>query len=161
MKPRSEEKIIFLDMDGVTIPLALSYFLDTNPGDRIMSNVVIGILNNICQKTNAKIVTNTTHNIDHQGQPSIREVLIRNGLKAEFLHENSKTDFGVNNMNRMVSIRKWLLENGEPENWVAIDDEHFTDSPNLILVDRDVGITLKDMYKVMEKFGVKKHFLEF
>lgn len=155
-----DEKIVFLDVDGVTIPLSLTYYTVDNPGDRIMSNVIIGILNNLCKKTGAKIVTNTTHNIDHPGQPSIKEVLIAQGLQEEHFHQNHKTDYGVTNVHRMMSIKKWLIENGEPENWIAFDDEQFTDDPNLILIDRDVGITLKDMWKAMERFGVKRHFLE-
>ncbi len=155
-----DDKIIFLDMDGPCIPTSLVFFLETNPGDRIMSNVVIGMINNICKRTGAKLVTNTTHNIDHQGQLTIREALIQNGVKEEFFHENHKTDYGVTNSNRMKSINKWLIENGEPKNWVAVDDENFTDVDNLVLIDRDNGITLKDMHKIMEKFGVKRNFLE-
>jgi hypothetical protein len=59
----------------------------------------------------------------------------------------------------MRSIKKWLLENGGPD-WIAFDDESFTDDPRLILVDRDAGITLINMWQALEKFGVKKHFSE-
>jgi hypothetical protein len=155
-----KENILFLDIDGPMIPLALTYYLIDNPGDRIMSNVCVGILNNICRKTEAKIVTNTTHNIDHPGQATIREILIRNGVKEEYFHKDHKTIYGVETHNRMKAIDLWLYLHDNP-NWVALDDEIFTDNPNLIPIDRDKGLDLAAMWKTMDKFGIKRHFLEF
>jgi hypothetical protein len=167
-------KIIFLDIDGPIISSGC-YGIDHMCSMRrtVMNTNAIGYLNLLCKFTDAKIVTNSSHNyhdtprygIDSdslepvvQSHNNLMQDLIQHGVKKEYFHEkwvskypyiSSKMDYDNHNysdLNRLVAINDWIKENGECD-WVCFDDIKFTDLENLIVVDFEHGITFDNANK--------------
>lgn len=155
--------IVFLDIDGVTIPNSMFYFDPAASRNRTMSNTSIGLLNWICKKSGAKIVTNTTHNnyISLENE-NLRQALIRNGLEENNLHSEWHTTYNISCDSRMKAIEYWLIKNHlENIRWVCFDDTQFTKQHNLILTDPDDGLLLHHAVTALAKFGIHHKILTF
>jgi hypothetical protein len=154
------QKIIFLDIDGPIIPTPM-YFNDRSCALNFSqaSNIAIACLNHLCEKSGAKIVTNTFHNT--RKNPSVHEGLVEHGLNKDFLFSfnssSGKTGFPVDSLtpNRMNSISIWIEDFG-PCDWLCFDDSNFTEDKRLILVDFDLGITYKEYRKASNLWGIKE-----
>lgn len=158
------ERIIFLDIDGPIIPAPL-YFIDSTIGfDRhIINTVGLGLLIDLCEQTGAKIVFNTSHNIitSERGgvERTIKEDMIFHGLPEKHIHASWKTRFPNLFVQRFPAIKDWISHHETKENkidWVCFDDENFTSLKNLILVDFETGITLKNIEDAFAFFGVER-----
>lgn len=64
-------KVIFLDIDGPTIPA--SYFLVDNMAswNRRFPDTTVAVIKRLCERTGAKVVFNTTHNRPFKGVDDI------------------------------------------------------------------------------------------
>lgn len=149
--------IIFLDIDGPVIPNTMFFFDGAASQNRTMSNAAIGILNWICKKSGAKIVTNSTHNnyVTQDGE-NLRDALIRNGLEESHLHSSWHTVYNISSDSRMRSIEYWLMKNHmEDIKWICFDDMDFTKKHNLIKVDPDDGLQYHHAKLALTKLGIK------
>lgn len=144
------QKIIFIDIDGPVINTPC-YWVDMQASVRraVMNTQSIGILNRLAYLADAKIVTNSTHNnatIRETGR-TLRDDLIKWGLKESYLHEDWRTEFpwpdwgdGQPIHRRMKGIMGWMEKNGEAD-WICFDDEPFVqDDARLFHIDFDHGI---------------------
>lgn len=78
-------RILFLDIDGVMIP-ATQQLLDPNSSwKRNFPQTTIAVINEICKRTEARIVFNTTHNNPIPNAPDIEVTLVNQGLNEDYL----------------------------------------------------------------------------
>lgn len=153
------QNLIFLDIDGPMIPDYM--FLEwRNPSfERRFCPKCVMILNCMCRKGNALIVTNSTHNW-YEGGQTLREAMIREGVKEEYIYPGLRwrTDYGFMGMHftRMSAIKSWLTKEHPNEfNWIALDDMDFSHEAGdrLLLVDPGEGLTLNIYKKAGDVFG--------
>lgn len=123
------DKIIFLDIDGPMIP-STQYLFDTHASyDQSFNDTCVRVLKLILEKSEAKLVINSTHNnmwekeTDRQGKeiwPGLLNVLIQHELDP-FLHDDPRTVYP--GIDRLSAIKMWLDKNKtEHMLWVALDD---------------------------------------
>jgi len=146
------QKILFLDVDGPLIPSGMYVINKMCSFERTCSPIAVAIVNKLCKNAEASIVLNSTHNIDGE---KAKEELIREGLVASYFHESWKTAYPnkFSGGSRMECIEEWIEDHGEAD-WIAFDDSHFTDDERLILIDFDVGITLRHYNMAGEIWGI-------
>lgn len=148
--------LIFLDVDGVVIPSSMLLYDRNAYSNRTMSNTSIGVLNWLCTKADAKIVTNSTHNSQTIFGKTLKDSFIENGILETNFHQDWKTTFSISCDSKYNAIQYWLNKNHmENERWIAFDDMQFTKSHNLILIDPDDGLLLHHAKKALIKFGIK------
>jgi HAD domain in Swiss Army Knife RNA repair proteins len=153
----TKPKVVFLDIDGPIIN-AGCYGINkaASLSRRVMNTSAIGWVNILCEFSEAKLVTNSTHNRD-DATMSVRDLkgdLINWGLKKEYFHEDWRTKYATTLFDRHVAIQHWLDKNGDHD-WVCFDDYFFKDDPRLVLVDMNDGITYNDFKKAAEIFGIE------
>ena len=150
--------IIFLDFDGplsnarVALQTGMMYW-DFDP-------VTIGVLNNICDVSGAKIVcTSTRAGRTPENYKTVCDFFEKAGLDLHNLHEDWSCQYGLQ-FSREEHIRKWLANHPEVARYSIVDDEDVK-LPNLVKVDANdglltdhfravaghVGCTLGDVYK--------------
>lgn len=160
------QRIIFLDIDGPTIPWPLYLLNGSVSQDRShMSTCAMGLLIKMCKDHKALIVTNTAHNGFKRGDIiDIKTDLINHGLKEEYFHENWHTNFNIEDedhriSDRMIAINHWIYENGEVD-WVCFDDIEFTQNNRLVLIDFYLGIDYNsyksalEVWKIAQPIGI-------
>ena len=161
-----ENKIIFLDIDGPIIPITVdpydSLFRLKHNYDSIL------YLNNLCFRTGAKIVTNSMHNYEDFRDGTLKDDLIKWGIKPEYFHDEWKTIFPhidyskvtskVRGIGRLIAINHWLSFY-DTDKWVCFDDRLFTDLPNLIHIEDGLGIKETHFQRAMDILGKKKEFM--
>lgn len=160
-------RILFLDIDGPVIPIGC-YFHDMMCSHErsVFSTTATGFIKEICKKTGAKIVTNSSHNYHDVGNHTLKDDLkLRGGIPEEYFHSDWRTkypmidpasdQFTVLDIRRMAAIDEWMRRNGEVD-WIGFDDSKYTDSDRLYLVDFNEGITYKHFLAVCERWGVDK-----
>jgi len=145
-----KERLIFLDIDGPMIPsgcyVAYGYEASYN---RKYSPICVAIINRLCHETKAKIVFNSTHNMS--GYDLIDDS-VREGLKFGHMYKEGSFTSYPRVENRKDAINLWLKKHDYNDSnclWCAFDDVDFQHS-NLILIDFDVGITLKHYHKAVK-----------
>jgi hypothetical protein len=140
-------KVIFLDIDGPVIPINVpskTSFFRTH-----FNQESIKWINKLCEKTGAKIVTNSMHNYIDFFDGDLKSDLVSFGITKEYFHENWRTVFpyidysqinsSVRGIGRLYAIYDWLSKN-DADNWVCFDDRNFTNLPNLILINDGMGV---------------------
>lgn len=160
-------RIVFLDIDGPIINTPC-FFLDVNASvcRTVLNTQALGYVAKILESVNAKLVTNSTHNIYDIEDPltaekrNLKTDLIRWGLKPEHFHEVWKTaypypEYSKGESNRLISILQWQEENG-PCDWIAFDDEHFTKQARLILVSELYGIDYEAYLKALKFWKINE-----
>lgn len=165
------QKIIFLDIDGPIINGPL-YHTDMmcSANRSPMNTQAIGYLNYLCDKANAKIVTNSFHNfhLTNNETQDLKTDLIKWGLKSSHFHEKWRTQFSMQSFvqssvytDRLIAIQTWIAENvelGEELKWVCFDDSRFTELKNLILIDFERGIDYNAYKKACNHFSIKPYY---
>lgn len=155
-------KIIFLDQDGPTIPGSMFVFHSNPSFKRIFSPVCIGIVKKLCELSGAKIVCNSSHNTHlnfFSDEPtSLKDDLMSAGIPQDMFHHEWRTKFPVI-CNRMIAIQDWLENNDLHADWIAFDDEKFTDNERLIHVDFSSGITIDHFNKACKFWGIASKFI--
>ncbi|MBO6272578.1 hypothetical protein J6O48_07335 [bacterium] len=142
-------KIIFLDFDGVITTYQSKWKIDMNK---------IKIINNICNKTNAKIVVSSSWRIGYAGDVSaFHEYLKQYFIKNQYLdHFKDTFDKFISNIIGMTEsigglrgdeINFYLKEHPEVNSYVIIDDDSdMLDQQlfNFVQTDTYEGITERD-----------------
>lgn len=145
-------KVVFLDIDGPMIPA--SYFLVDNLASwhRRFPSTTVAVIQRLCERTGAKVVFNTTHNIPFDGVDDIDVALEKQGLDREHIHA---TDLQTKypDLERGLAVKEWLFRHPEVTHWVALDDVKFTDDERLIWVDPDAGVHLGHLNEAIGKLG--------
>lgn len=153
-------KIIFLDIDGPVISTDDSIIDSELRITHIPESICH--LNELCQITGAKIVTNSMHNYNDVEEYSLKDDLIAWGLDADNFHENWRTIFpyidyskiksDIRGIGRFIAIDKWREINGTCD-WVCFDDRKFTVSFRLILIEDAAGIKKEHIDRAIEILG--------
>ena len=140
-------KYIFLDYDGVVnTPIWNEKGkCDYNfPSDGKVNNYqAIMWLNELCKKTNAKIIVSSTwryccHEVSYQ------DCLYNAGLNKDIEIVGCTDWFG--NETRTDEIKSYLLKHKEIEKYVILDDENVEDN-NFIKCNGNYGFGIEEFYK--------------
>lgn len=164
------DKAIFIDIDGPIINTPM-YFLDPNCSLKrsVMNTQAIAYVVKLASFSGAKIVCNTTHNTHDIEDPltgkvtNVKEDLIYWGIPPDLFHEDWMTtypypeyeEYGTHR--RLRAIKEWMVKNGEVD-WVAFDDDNFTDSEKLILIDFDRGIDYDAFRQAIKVWGLEDKY---
>jgi hypothetical protein len=161
-----KQRIIFIDIDGPIINRPC-YYVDIYASVKrsVMNTQAIGYINKLAKLASARIATNSTHNnftVKETGR-TLRDDLIKWGLKTEYIHENWCTTFPWPDLvsdplypthRRLRGIMEWEQENGEAD-WIAFDDEPFVENdPRLMHVDFELGIDYNLFVKACEHWNI-------
>lgn len=148
-------KVIFLDIDGPMIPA--SYFLVDSMAswNRRFPTTTVAVIKWLCERTGAKVVFNTTHNLPYDGVDDIDVALEKQGLDRDHIHA---TDLATKypGIERDLAVKEWLHRHPEVTDWIALDDVKFTDDARLIWVDPDAGVHLGHLNEAIGKLGGQK-----
>lgn len=142
-------KVIFLDFDGVITTYNSKWKIDMNN---------IKIINDICDKTNAKIVVTSSWRIGHRG-----DVLAFNGYLTQYIIEHNYLDNVQDTFDKFIGnivgmtdsvgtcrgneIKFYMNEHPDVENYVILDDDSdMCDYQlfNFVQTDTYEGITERD-----------------
>lgn len=156
------QKIIFLDIDGPVIPGRLCTHNSMPELRLIFAKDSIQLLNELCDSTGARIVTNSMHNYLDIMNRSLKQDLITWGLEESNFHKDSRTCFPkvnyaanpstVRGWGRWLGILDWQQRNGEAD-WICFDDRVFTTDPRLVEIEFEDGITNQSVQRAMSVFG--------
>jgi hypothetical protein len=165
------QRIVFLDVDGPLINTPMFYVdLQCSLKRTVFNTQAIGYVIQLCKIADAKIVMNSTHNTHMINDPltakerSIKDDMIYWKVPAELFHENYHTEYPFprgrkfsdhSTRNRMLSIENWMDDNEEVD-WIAFDDEKFTDDFRLILIDFERGIDHAAYKKALKFWELKE-----
>lgn len=145
-------KIIFLDVDGPLIPGRMYYKPRmTKDGIFLWDPIAVDMINILCEKYDAKVVFNSTHN----DSGHIAMQMHANYHKLNYTHDDCITKYPSNNLTRLGAIEEWISRNGEVP-WIVFDDFKL-DHQNHILVNYENGISINNFYTAMEKFSKRQH----
>lgn len=148
------EKIIFLDIDGPMIPATMLLVDPMSSAHRAFPPTTIAVLNKLCERTGAKVVFNTAHNVSWDGAPNIESAIVAGGLEQQHIRAaDFKTMYP--DIPRDVAVRSWLKNHADVSEWVAIDDTMFIDDERLVFVDSDAGLHVGHLNQAIEKLGGK------
>lgn len=160
--------VIFLDIDGPVISTPQYFINPTASYSRsIMNTNALGWIRGIIKATDAKIVTNSSHNYYLANEKTLKEDLIIHGIEEEDFHVDWRTNFyqpfesndpGIPDDSttlREKGFLNWLKEHPEVTNYVIFDDLKFTDDPKLIHVRFEEGITFDHYLQALDIFDVK------
>ena len=142
-------KAIFLDFDGVITTYNSKWKIDMNK---------IKIINDICDKTNAKIIVTSSWRIGYRG-----DVLAFNGYLTQYIIEHNYLDQFKDTFDKFIGnivgmtdsvgtcrgneIKFYMNEHPEVENYVILDDDSdMCDDQlcNFVQTDACEGITERD-----------------
>ena len=148
----SDEKVVFLDIDGPMIPATCFLYDRMASYERRFPPTTLAVIKAVCERTGAKIVFNTTHNISFPEVDDICVALVKQGLPAEYLHQDHHTRYPE--LDRDLAVKEWLGRH-PTEAWIAFDDVHFTKDERLIFIDSDAGLHIGHLNIAVEKLGGK------
>lgn len=127
-------RVLFLDVDGVFIP-ARVYMMagQTKPIVTTFCPSVVGMVNDICEQTGAKLVIHSSwlrtnlqflncDLFDHTGETNTHNWMIHQGLKAEYFHEDHSCQYRFSGT-RWMAITDWLLDHPDITDYWILDDE--------------------------------------
>jgi hypothetical protein len=147
-------RVVFVDVDGVVIPSTFVLVDRDACWERRFPAHTIAVLNELCSRSGARIVTNTTHNQPRTDVPDIADALVAAGLDPAHLHPTDSLTL-YPDMGRDDAVREWLGRHPEITDWVAYDDAAFTQDDQLIWVDPDSGLTTCHLNQALERFGCR------
>lgn len=152
--PSDATFVVLLDIDGPVIPATQLLVDPMSAWDRLMPATTIAVLNRLCERTGALIVLNSTHSDPMPDVPDIVEALVLAGLDRRHVHPtHDRTAYPE--VPRAQAAAEWLAAHPEVDDWVAFDDEAFTDDERLIWVDPDAGLHLGHMNRALVRFGAR------
>lgn len=132
-------KVIFLDIDGPMIPATMFLIDRMCSFNRVFPATTVAVVNELCKRTGAKIVFNTTHNRPFTDVPPIGEALVNHGLDASHIHPTDPHT-RYPDIARDLAVKEWLARHDEVEDWCALDDVLCADEDHMVLVDPDAGL---------------------
>lgn len=148
-------KILFVDVDGPLIP-STEFLLDKLCSfQRRLPKLQIALLNAICDRTGAKVVMNTTHNMMYPDIPNIRDAMVASGFNSDYFHtDRPSTQYP--NGSRSNAVISWLSGFGsDVTDYVCIDDVMCAVPDHMELIDPDLGLQLSNVNRIIERFGGK------
>lgn len=164
------DKILFLDIDGVFIPRR-AYFMahQSKPIVSEFDPCVVGMVNDICKRTGAKLVIHSSwlrsslsflsHKFDGQ-DPTVKNWMVRQGLKEEYFHEDCEAKWRMSG-HRWLAIADWLTDHeGQVEDYRILEDEHML--PGYVVPSKvvqtafDEGLLTEHYTAICIDFGVPK-----
>ena len=157
-----KQRIIFCDIDGPVINTPM-FYLDHNcsMGRTQMNTQALAYVVRLCKIAGAKLVTNSTHNTHNLTDPltgsvrTLKDDLVRWGVSPDHFHDHWRTDFPNYRGSRQYAIDKWIDDKDYDVDWVCFDDEKFTDSNRLIVIDYDRGIDYAAYRKAAKVWGFR------
>lgn len=144
------ERVIFLDIDGPVIPYTMFLLDKMCSWHRVIPTHTVAVVKEACERGNAKVVFNTTHNRSWEGAPHIEEAVIAAGLPREMVHPDMKTKYP--DIARGDAVLEWLHRHPEVTDWIAFDDVKFTEADNLIWIDPDAGLHLGHLNAALDRW---------
>ena len=138
-------KLIFLDWDGVILPLPQDGHFDPNVKHSVeaMNN-----LNLIIQVTGAKIIVSSSWRFGRSVE-DLQALLVKWGFKWTVLDKLPEV---VGEEDRGELILSWVEAREPVEQFLVLDDEPATLEPlakNLVLIKPDVGIQFHDVQEAI------------
>lgn len=133
-------RVIFLDLDGVLVPL-LPNFHKSRPAIALLE--AVDNLNDLVTDTGASVVISSSWRIANS-LLKLNQVLKKWGCRFEAV---DKTPSLKNSPGRGVEVWHWLCLN-QHESFVVLDDESEDMGPvleNLVKIDGKVGLTALDV----------------
>lgn len=148
-------KILFLDVDGVLIPMRAYRFAAPRRGRdagqfRLMDPVAIATILSLLCRCDAKIVLSSVWRKDERTLLFAR--FAENGIMPEWFHEDYRTPFFPNGT-RGDEIRAWLGDHPEVTTYAVLDDET-VDVERLVRVDILNGVLYEHEQQLEELLGV-------
>jgi hypothetical protein len=122
--------------------------------NRIIPQIPVAVVRRVCERADAKVVFNTTHNTPLEGVADIDVAMVSAGLPGVLIHPDKMTIYP--SIARDLAVTEWLHRHPEVEDWIAFDDTRFTDAENLIWVDPDAGLHLKHLNVALDRWGVSQ-----
>jgi hypothetical protein len=122
----------------------------------VFDPVAVSLINNICQRTDAKIVLHSSW-VRILGGENTFNHCISQGINPEYFHD---TDLYCKDLNSRYSrIEDWLTHHHEVEKFCIIDDEppeegdefEFKFTPHLVLVNYYIGLLFKEYNDILSK----------
>lgn len=146
-------KILFVDVDGPLIP-ASQFLLDKMCSfQRRIPELQIALLNAICERTGAKVVMNTTHNMIFPHIPNIRDAMVSSGFCIDYFHKMEPSTQYPNG-SRSNAVRSWLSEFGsDVSDYICIDDAVCADDDHMELINPDIGLQLPEVNNIIHRLG--------
>jgi hypothetical protein len=173
-----KQRILFIDIDGPVINTPM-FYLDSNcsMGRTQMNTQALAYVVRLCKIAGAKIVTNSTHNTHNLTDPltgsvrTLKDDLIRWGVPKDLFHDRWRTNY-PGYRGRLSAIQDWINDVSDEVNadappvdnindtysnidWVCFDDEKFTNSNRLIVIDYDKGIDYAAYRKAAKVWGFR------
>lgn len=154
-------KIIFQDVDGPLIPGRLYYKksarYNAELGAFVYDPVAVGMIRELCEQHDAKVVYNTAHN---EESFDLMRYKARVNHMEDLLHDDCRTDFCLSaedeNPSRRAAIERWLARHPEVTEWIVIDDERNIHPTRQITIDFDLGITIANFLRATEILSGKR-----
>jgi len=151
------DRILFLDIDGPMIPQrAYDMPNQTRPIVTIFDPCAVGMINRACNKQKRKIVLHSswirTKFIETYVNGDVKEHCIAQGIEAELFHDDAYCNRDVSWRYDRVDL--WLQDHPGTTDFVVLDDEkcdplwHY--KKQLLLIDFDNGMTMKDYCKLLD-----------
>lgn len=147
------EKVIFLDIDGPMIPSTMCLVDRMASWKRRFPETTVAVIRELCERTGAKVVFNTTHNVPIPDVDDIHIALSKAGLDGAHYHADRHTLYPQ--IDRALAVKEWLARHPEVEDWIALDDVKFTTDERLIFVDSDSGVTIQHLNMGIDRLGGK------
>lgn len=157
--------LVALDFDGV-LNTEQSYFYWRDKSELYRSEkdaprlcpIAISNLNYLCEKVeNLQIVISSAWRKFHSLE-NIKKFLEEDGFKHNSLIVGITPVIGFSGGRRYQEIKSWMEDKQQEEikDWIAIDDNAF-DIPkeNLVLTKQEIGLTIIDVYSIIERFNPK------
>lgn len=139
-------KVIFCDIDGPLIS-GRAVFLPGNRGKLVswFDPVATALLLDVIEETQCKLVISSTWR--HKGKDVCFELLTKNGVSTEFLHEDWRTPVHFSECDRSLEIKEWLTKH-KPEKYAILDDG-WVDLPNFVRTTELTGLELHHWEKLI------------
>jgi len=161
-------RVLFLDIDGVFIP-ARVYMMEgqTKPIVTTFCPSVVGMVNDICKVTGAKLVIHSSWLrsslqfmalFNDGDEPSTHEWMIKQGLKAEYFHEDHSAKWRFSGT-RWLAIQEWLDHHPDVTDYFILEDEpvdyHYRDiyKDRAITTQFEEGLTYANYTRILEEWG--------
>lgn len=145
-------KIIFLDIDGPMIPGTQLLVDNLASWKREFPVHTVAVVRELCERTGAVVVFNTTHNRPFREVDDIDVALEKQGLPRECIHP---TDLATQypDLPRDVAVTEWLARHPEVTHWVALDDVKFTPDERLIWIEPMAGLDVNHLNQAIDLLG--------
>lgn len=141
--------IIFLDVDGPLIPGRMYYSphatFDKQRGLFLWDHVAVGMIIELCKKHHAKVVFNTAHN-ERDSNLMHRKANL-NGLSSEFIHEDCRTLYMINDSTKREAISAWMSDHTHEYEYHVVIDDDILNIKNHVKVDFNIGMTIENFFE--------------